>query len=112
MVRLKVACLDISYRVIGFQFQYGAIESLKGSLLRQSLSYFNSSMVRLKEYSYIRSYIPILFQFQYGAIERQYGLTANIASLIFQFQYGAIESRPFFRIHFYNIYISIPVWCD
>ncbi len=82
--------MDLLY--IKFQFQYGAIKSLKAS--RQVVAKktcFNSSMVRLRVKLINICYIDgKLFQFQYGAIKRDVN-----------------KKDP----NSFSV-VSIPVWCD
>ena len=92
MVRLRVSPLSFRWSPFLFQFQYGAIESLRLPYLMQFYWNFNSSMVRLRA-----NVITILnsalskFQFQYGAIKRLTQRPGFLIKRTFQFQYGAIK---------------------
>ena len=53
-----------------------------------------------------------MFQFQYGAIISLTFLLADQKSTLFQFQYGAIISILILNFFGFNIFVSIPIWCD
>ncbi len=52
-----------------FQFQYGAIERLPFGIELLKFGGFNSNMVRLRDSNQDETVSPFKFQFQYGAIE-------------------------------------------
>ena len=70
MVRLKVGVSDILRMKTQFQFHYGTIKSVIGSLGAIQNSYFNSTMVRLKDLGGHSSTVSVKFQFHYGTIKR------------------------------------------
>jgi len=59
--------------VFVFQFQFGAIKSVKEKdQIKQIIPYFNSNLVRLKDKNYkIMTTGYVKFQFQFGAIKRK-----------------------------------------
>ena len=98
-----------------FQFQSGAVKSLKSSALSKPLTCFNSKVVRLKGYHQtllmfgeigfnskvvrlkdveMKIIKPtVQFQFQSGAVKSVFSASAFAASSLFQFQSGAVKSR-------------------
>ena len=118
-----------------FQFQYGAIGSVKDRIVPMGLSgsfnssmvrlggiieyhrsgyaiSFNSSMVRLGAILVLNSLKKKEFQFQYGAIGSLLNTLIIRTLKWFQFQYGAIGSVLLTRVFSVRNFVSIPVWCD
>ena len=97
MVRLGVKPVFNFLNLLPFQFQYGAIGRVQGSMAAIAGTCFNSSMVRLGAFCFSLHSGQLSFQFQYGAIGRKLIRTGIFLCQLFQFQYGAI-GRLFFLI--------------
>ena len=135
-MRLEVQMRLPKKRILNeFQFQTGAIRSIKGESNTTRLERFNSKLVRLEGETFAKNFDNFIsfnsklvrlegnsqiflvdcspkFQFQTGAIRRVSFQLSCHYSYKFQFQTGAIRRRIFSFSRILSRAVSIPNWCD
>ena len=115
LVRLKVRIReDVLEDLKSFQFQTGAIKSLRSWVTGSLLSSFNSKLVRLKVRPNLNFARSIASCFNSKLVRLKDGSTLYIPPgfTVFQFQTGAIKSRCLsIKMSALSV-VSIPNWCD